>query len=59
MNGWRSTLPQGTSFEGPMRRVPEIEFLYDLTYRHRGETRFEQQIFEKNFQLLNQQSHLL
>ncbi|RQD69137.1 MAG: phospholipase [Tindallia sp. MSAO_Bac2] len=52
MNGWRSSLPQGTSFEGPMRRVPEVEFLHDLTYRYRGETRFEQMIFEEKLSII-------
>ena len=54
MNGWRSSLPAGTSFEGPMRRVPNIEFLYDLTYRERGETRYEQRIFDEKLSMIDE-----
>ncbi len=53
MNGWRSSLPEGTSFEGPMRRVANIEFLYDLTYRERGETLYEQRIFDEKLSMID------
>lgn len=54
MNGWSSSLPKGTSFEGPMRRVPHIEFLYDLTYQQRGETVHEPQLFDEKLAMISQ-----
>lgn len=59
MNGWRSNTPEGLSFEGPMRRVTDIEFLYDLTYRVRGETQHEQKIFETKLQMIEKASSFI
>ncbi len=53
MNGWCHSLPEGISYEGSMHHVPNIEFLYDLTYRDQGETHHEQRIFDEKLSMID------
>ncbi len=50
----RRPLPEGTSVLGPFHPVPDLEFLYDLTYQRDGEQVVEQQIFDRIFQIIDE-----
>lgn len=45
-------LPVGISMEGPVHRVKEINFLYDLTYKNSNELTQEPMIFERMFKAI-------
>jgi HKD family nuclease len=48
-------LPEGVSYEGEIRGFEEgeVEFLYDLTYQKNGEKIYEQEIFDKVFEVVD------
>ncbi|MBM7096247.1 phospholipase [Bacillus sp. H-16] len=45
--GHTKPLPEGFSYEGPVHRTPEVEFLQDLTYEKNGETIINQEIVNR------------
>lgn len=47
-------LPAGLSLEGPERRVPEAEFLADLTWQQNGKPVREQVIFKRLLRLIDE-----
>ena len=47
-------LPDGVSVEGPLHDVPDLEFIYDLTYRRGSATVVEQAIFDRIFQMIDE-----
>lgn len=44
------TMPRGTNYQSEIRKVNNVDFLYDLTYEEKGVFKKEQQIFKKIFQ---------
>ena len=47
-------LPLGTSILGPYHAVPDLEFLYDLTFLRDGEQVVEQQIFDRVLRMIDE-----
>ncbi|WNQ11316.1 phospholipase D family protein [Paenibacillus aurantius] len=47
-------LPAGLSVEGPVHRVKDIDFLYDLTYKQGGTEKQEQSIYNRVFQAVDE-----
>lgn len=52
INGFITSIPKGISIEGKPRSISNIEFIYDLTYEKNGKIVHEQNIFNKQLELI-------
>ena len=51
--GMGKPLPKGLSLEGPLRAVPEVEFLADVAYQQHGQPVREQVIFKRMCKIID------
>ncbi|HCC53644.1 MAG TPA: phospholipase [Desulfobulbaceae bacterium] len=52
--GQLKSLPEGLSLEGPLRAVPEVEFLADFTWQQAGQPVREQVIFKRMCRIIDE-----
>ena len=52
-------LPQGISYESPIYKTNDVQFVYDLTYQHQGKRVIEQNLMQEALRIIDHAEQLL